>query len=212
MSYNEKIEGYEPELREPDYSYGGSYTAADYITWKTRELLELIRGKIFRMSPAPSAWHQRVFKNLYDQIKETHRAKSGCEIWLAPFDVFLIHPGEDWKNTKNIVEPDLCIVCDTHKIQKRGCIGAPDFVVEILSPSTRKKDATLKLELYQEYGVREYWMISIAERMIIVNLLNKHGIYDTQKPVLEGQILSPRDFPEITIDLNELFRDIPEED
>ncbi len=212
MSYNEKIEGYEPDVKEPDFSYGGIYTAADYITWRTEELLELIRGKIYRMSPSPVSGHQIVLGDLHEQMVKTAKLKNGCRIWLAPFDVYLIHPGEDWKKTTNIVEPDIFINCDPSKIHRRGCIGAPDFVVEILSPGTRKKDATLKFELYQEYGVREYWMISVSERLIIVNLLNEKGLYETQQPVTEGQTLSPRDFPEITINLAELFKDVPEED
>ena len=200
------------EVNEPDAAYSGSYTAADYITWKTDELMELIRGKVFKMSPSPLSGHQILFSDLHAQMIKTAKLKDGCRIWQAPFDVYLFHPGEDWKKTKNIVEPDIFINCDPSKIQRRGCMGPPDFVVEILSPGTRKKDATLKFDLYQEYGVREYWMISVSERMILVNLLNKEGNYEAQKPFIEGQTLSPRDFPEIQIDIKELFKDVIEED
>lgn len=197
------------EVNEPDLS--GTYTAKDYLSWKVDDLMELIRGKIFKMT-SPVDSHQIVFSDLYAQMIRSAKLKEGCRIWQAPFDVYLIQPGEDWKQTKNIVEPDLFITCDPSKIQRRGCMGAPDFVVEILSPSTRKKDITHKFELYEEYGVREYWMVSTEERMIISNLLNAEGKYETQKPAVEGQVISPRDFPEIKVDLQELFKDLPEED
>ncbi|MDZ7847021.1 MAG: Uma2 family endonuclease [Owenweeksia sp.] len=144
------------EVHEPDLS--GTYTAKDYITWQVDELLELIRGKIFKMSPSPLVNHQRVHSRLHLQMAAKPRHKDKCEIFQAPLDVYLIHPGEDWQETQNIVEPDLFIVCDPSKINRRGCMGAPDFVVEILSPGTSKKDASLKMELYEEYGVREYWI------------------------------------------------------
>lgn len=212
MGYNERIEGYEPEIREPDMRYDGRFTAADYLTWKTEELLELIRGKIYRMSPAPLTSHQIVFGNLHSQIIKNGDLKEGYRVWLAPVDVYFIHPGEDFRATQNVMQPDLFINCDPSKIHRRGCMGAPDFVVEILSPGTRKKDATLKHEIYEEYGVREYWMISLTERMILVNLLNEQGKFETQKPVVEGEIIAPRDFPNLTIDLEKLFQDLSEEE
>lgn len=198
------------EVKEPDLS--GTYTAKDYLTWKVDDLMELIRGKIFKVSPSPVDAHQIIFSDLYAQMIRSAKLKGGCRIWQAPFDVYLIHPGEDWQKTSNIVQTDLFINCDPSKIEKRGCMGAPDLVVEILSPGTRKKDLTHKYELYQEYGVREYWIISTEERMILPNLLNDQGKYLPQKPAVEGQILSPRDFPEIQVDLQELFKDLPEED
>lgn len=196
-------------LREPDLN--GTYTAGDYINWKVDELLELIRGKVFRMSPSPTSWHQVVFSELYFQLKTQFANKSSCTLWQAPLDVYLVHPGQDFRETENVVEPDIFIVCDSAKITRRGCIGVPDFIVEILSPDTRKKDASLKRELYEEYGVREYWMISVHERLVIVNLLDENGKYRTQAPVAEGQTLAPRDFPELEINLSEIFKDLPED-
>ncbi len=197
------------QLNEPDLS--GTYTARDYITWQVDGLLELIRGKIFRMSPSPTSWHQIVFSELHFQLKKNFQSTTGCTLWQAPLDVYLVRPGQDYRETRNVVEPDLFIVCNQQKITRRGCIGAPDFVVEILSPSTAKKDATLKLELYQEYGVREYWMVSVAERLIIANLLQDNGEYKIQKPFAEGDVIAPRDFPGLTIELSSLFASLPED-
>lgn len=191
-------------VTEPDLS--GTYSASDFITWRMDELVELIRGKIFKMSPSPLTNHQRVFSRLHLQLAKNFNANNGCELFLAPLDVYLIHPGENWKETRNIVEPDLFIVCDPKKIHRRGCMGSPDFVVEILSPGTRKKDASLKLELYEEYGVAEYWMISIEERLVLVNRLNDNGQYEMQKPVVEGQTLAPKAFPELQVDMEALFK------
>lgn len=207
--YAKQSEKENQQLNEPDL--GGTYNASDYLSWKVDELMELIRGKIFKMSPSPQSNHQLLLSELYSQMVKSRTLKEGCRIWLAPLDVYLVHPGEDWLQAVNIVEPDLFIVCNPSKINKRGCVGAPDFVVEILSPITRKKDATLKKELYEEYGVREYWMISWQERMVHINLLNEKGKYETLSPKVEGEVISPRDFPQLNIDLEELFKELPEE-
>lgn len=204
---------HEPErksgVNEPDLS--GTYTARDYLSWQVDELMELINGKIFKMSPGPTSWHQMVFSELHYQLKSKFRPDSDCKLWLAPLDVYLVHPGEDYLETRNVVEPDLFIVCDHDKITRRGCIGAPDFVVEILSPGTRKKDATLKLDLYERYKVSEYWMISLPDRLVIRNLLNAKGKYEALTAATEGAVISPRAFPELEVDLSGLFQDLPEE-
>lgn len=205
MTYPERKES-ELQVNEPDLS--GTYTAADYLSWQVDELMELIRGKIYKMSPAPRVSHQSILGTLHLKAA-VPKLKSGCKVFLAPLDVYLVHPGEDYKQTRNVVEPDLFIVCDPNKMQEFGCVGAPDFVVEILSPSTRKKDATLKLELYQEYGVPEYWMISPMERMVLINILNENGTYQLQQPALEG-VISPGNFPQIQVEVEDLFKDVPE--
>lgn len=209
MAYPESKES-ENRLNEPDLS--GSYTAADYLSWKLEEMVELIRGKIFRMSPAPNTRHQRIYSDLYKIFLRAEDDIGNCSMWQAPTDVYLVHAGEDFMKTRNVVQPDIFIACDPTKIHEKGCFGAPDFVVEILSPSTSKKDASLKLELYREYGVREYWMISVEERMIFVYLLNESGEYVPQKPAVEGQEISPRDFPQIIVELTELFKKLPEKE
>lgn len=208
MKYSQEPES-DAKLSEPDLS--GTYTAKDYLSWKVDELMELIHGKIFKMSPSPTSWHQMVSSELFFQFRTRFQENSDCSLWQAPLDVYLVHPGEDYLETRNVVEPDLFIVCDPDKITRRGCIGAPDFVVEILSPSTRKKDASLKLELYQEYKVPEYWMIAIPDRLVIRNILNKEGKYQALTAATEGAVISPKAFPELEVDLTQLFKDLPEE-
>lgn len=207
MSYTEQAD-HDAKLSEPDLS--GTYSARDYIHWRFDELVELIHGKILKRSPGPLTDHQRVTGRLHFQLAKNFNTGKGCELFIAPLDVYLVHPGEDWRDSQNIVEPDLFVVCDPRKMHQRGCIGSPDFVVEVLSPGTRKKDASLKLELYEEYGVKEYWMVSIEERLILVNLLKDDGTYAMQKPVVEGQSLAPHQFPELQVDLTALFAGLSE--
>src|SRR5207237_8490272 len=99
-----------------------------------------------------------------------------------PFDVYLVKPEQDYKKTRNVVQPDLCIICDKEKIKKFGCVGSPDLLVEILSPSTASKDLKQKYELYEEYGVKEYWVVYPSEKVIQIYTL-EDGNYRALKPI-----------------------------
>ena len=188
------------KLEEPDLT--GTYTARDYITWKSEELMELIRGKIFKMTPSPLRKHQQVSANIHLLIGP--HFSNPCQVYYAPLDVYLIHHGEDWKETKNIFQPDLFVVCDPEKLHDRGCIGAPDLVVEILSPGTAKKDLGLKRDLYEEYGVKELWIVHPNEGTIIVHIL-QNGKYHILPIYAKGQILQSPTFSDLKIDLDEVF-------
>jgi Uma2 family endonuclease len=204
-----KIHENEPSIvSEPDYA--GEYTAGDYIKWTFEGLYELIRGTVYKMSPAPNADHQRVSSNLVHSFHKNFEGRS-CEIFHAPFDVYLIHAGEDWQKAKNILEPDLCVICDKNKIKHRGCIGAPDLVVEILSPSTAKRDTNNKFFLYEEYGVREYWIVHPRDQTVLVNVL-ENGKYKTLRLLTKGQMLQSTTFPFLTVDLAAVFPEIDFED
>src|SRR5712675_987740 len=150
-------EGNYSKVEEPDPSL--TYTYADYLQWKFEERLELIKGKIFKMSPAPAPFHQRVVSNLngifYNALK-----KKNCQIYPAPFDVRLPVKNKKKDNeVTTVVQPDISIICDESKIDARGCCGAPDLVVEILSPGNSEKEVKLKFELYEEAGIKEYWIV-----------------------------------------------------
>ena len=193
-------------VEEPDMSR--TYTAADYLRWNLDELVELIRGKIFKMSPAPSSNNQKVsmkLSGIFDRFFENKR----CQAFHAPFDVYLVAPGQDYKEAKNVVEPDLCVICDPEKIKKFGCVGAPDLTVEILSPSTSRKDQKDKFELYEEFGVKEYWIVSPENRSVIVNVL-EDGRYKTFRPMTESEILQSKLFPQLEVDLKEVFKNLTE--
>lgn len=126
-----------------------TYTYADYLTWRFQERVELIKGWIYKMSPAPRRLHQEVEGNLYLELGNFFRKKS-CKVYQSPFDVRLIkNLGQSDKEITTVVQPDICVVCDSQKLDDRGCIGAPDLIVEVLSPSTIKKDNYEKFNLYQ---------------------------------------------------------------
>jgi len=163
------------KVEEPDPSE--SYTYADYLKWKFEEQMELIRGKIFKMSPAPAPLHQEICGNLNTAIN-IYLKKKKCKVYPAPFDVRLPeknHTGD--KEITTVVQPDLCIICDLSKIDERGCIGAPDLIIEVLSPGNSQKEVRLKFDLYEEAGVKEYWLVYPIEQSVAVFLLNEKGKY-----------------------------------
>jgi Uma2 family endonuclease len=129
-------------MKFTDLDLSKSYTYADYLTWDFPERLELLLGKIFPMSPAPSTGHQDISSTLMGQIIQYFKNR-GCKVFSAPFDVRLPSPSERKKPEyiDTVVQPDLCVVCDLSKLDKRGCLGPPDWIIEIMSPSTSKKDA-----------------------------------------------------------------------
>jgi Uma2 family endonuclease len=157
------------------------YTYADYLTWLDDKRRELIDGIIKMMSPAPRAKHEIVRMNIAFEIKgyikKKFRKKFG--IFAAPFDVRLPANGEK-ENDKiyTVVQPDLCVVCDLSKIDDKGCLGAPDMIAEILSPSTTRYDVNDKFALYERSGVREYWLVEPSGRAVTVYLLQENGKYD----------------------------------
>ncbi len=150
------------------------YTYADYLTWKFDERVELIRGWISRMSPAPLVIHQRILMSLSNQVYSYLKGKS-CEVFVAPFDVRLTNKRKSVPNKSitSVVQPDISVICDLEKLDKRGCVGAPDWVIEILSPGNTKMEMKEKFSLYEENGVREYWIVDPVHLMIqVFDLLN----------------------------------------
>jgi len=158
-------------MQAPEYP---KYTYADYLTWNDGKRYELIDGEIYMMSPAPSSGHQRISGNLFLQIA-THLRGKKCEVFAAPFDVRLnADAGDD-----TVVQPDISVICDPGKIDKRGCKGVPDMVIEILSPSSINRDFIDKFSVYRDAGIREYWIVHPDDRNVHVFLL-KDGQYISQ--------------------------------
>ena len=180
----------------------GLYTYAEYLLWQFEERVELLKGKLFKMS-APSPAHQVVQSNLNIELGLYFRNQK-CQIYPAPFDVRLPAKGETGDAIHTVVQPDLCVVCDRTKIDSRGCIGAPDLVIEIISPGNSKKELKQKFKLYEEAGVREYWVIHPSEEYIIVNVLeNNH--YKTLSPIVDDEVHSVI-FPTLKVHTKEIFR------
>jgi Uma2 family endonuclease len=182
----------------------GTYTYADYLLWQFEERLELIKGKIFKMSPAPSTVHQKVLGRFHLEIGLFFK-NHYCQAFIAPFDVRLPKKDQNVSDQKiyTVVQPDLCVVCDESKIDDRGCLGAPDLVIEILSPGNSKKEVDNKFDLYQESGVREYWIVQPSEKNVLIFVLNDSGFFVGLKPATET--FSSTIFPELQIDLKEIF-------
>ncbi|HBF34135.1 TPA: hypothetical protein DDW35_06190 [Candidatus Sumerlaeota bacterium] len=147
------------------------YTYADYLTWPEDERWELIDGEPYCMSPGPMTQHQRISMSLGAQIWNFLEGKS-CQVFSAPFDVRFAEPDAQNENVQTVVQPDITVVCDSKKLDERGCKGAPDFIIEIISPSSVQRDLIKKRELYQRYGVREYWVVHPGDRILSVYLFD----------------------------------------
>ena len=183
----------------------GNYTYSDYLLWQFKERVELIKGKIFKMSPAPGSFHQEVSFELSGILYNYFKKKS-CKVFAAPFDVRLINFKESTADHQitTVVQPDLCVICDTQKIDERGCLGAPDLIIEILSPGNSKKEMDIKFDLYEENGVSEYWMVNPAEKTIAIFVL-RNGKYSGIKPIIEDSTLESPTFPELKFKVKKIF-------
>jgi Uma2 family endonuclease len=191
------------KVEEPDPSL--SYTYADYLKWNFEERLELIKGKIFRMSPAPAPIHQEISGKINALFLRLLKKKK-CKVYAAPFDVRL--PVKNKKKDEEIisvVQPDISIICDETKIDSRGCLGAPDLVIEILSPGNNKKDIKVKHELYEQSGVPEYWVVFPIEESVIVFIIDKKEKYKATALYAADDIILSKAIPGLVINLNDIF-------
>ncbi len=184
------------------------YSYADYLTWQFDEMVEIIKGKVFKMSPAPNRLHQEVSSNLHVLIG-SYLLKKPCKAFHAPFDVRLPLPSNMQEPDKvdTIVQPDICVICDTSKLDQQGCNGAPDWIIEILSKSTSARDLNEKFDLYQNAGVSEYWIVHPHEATILIYRLDKSGKYQStqQKPYVKGDMIPSSIFSDLQLDANEIF-------
>ena len=143
------------------------FTYGDYRNWPDNERWELIDGVAYDMSPAPGFRHQMVSSELVAQLV-THLRNSSCRVLAAPFDIRLPRGHETDDEIDTVVQPDIVVVCDRKKLDDKGCKGAPDLVIEILSPSTSSKDLHEKFRLYERVSVREYWIVHPLDRTVMV--------------------------------------------
>lgn len=178
------------------------YSYADYYTWKFQERIELIKGKILEMSPAPSRQHQKISFYIGNQLYN-FLDNCPCEIYSAPFDVRLERV-EDDKKVINVVQPDLCVICDLSKLDDRGCSGAPELIIEILSPGNTKKEMKYKFEIYEKAGVLEYWIIDPTEKVLWQYVL-ENTQYVNHKPLTEEDIIYSSVLNGFSLDLSKVF-------
>ena len=167
------------------------YTFADCLAWDESDRAEVINGEIVMMAP-PSRVHQKISGELFRQLANFLEGKR-CEAYAAPFAVRLFEKaGDAPEDVDTMVEPDISVVCDHDKLDSHGCKGAPDIVVEVLSPSTQRHDRLVKLDLYQRAGVREYWIISPEEKTAQVFLL-QNGL------LLPREVYGPQDVGKVNV-------------
>ncbi len=146
------------------------YTYADYLQWPDDTRYELIDGEVFRLAPTPLIEHQEVAGEVYCQLRNQLDGKP-CRPYIAPVDVRLPRKDEADDAIDTVVQPDVLVVCDPSKIDRRGVRGAPDWLLEVLSPSTAAHDQIAKLRTYERAGVREYWLVHPGDRTLTVYVL-----------------------------------------
>ncbi len=185
----------------------GIYSYADYLTWKFEQAVELVKGKILPMA-APSRIHQEISRELNGILYE-HFKSHPCRFYAAPFDVRLYDKRKSAKANKNVysvVQPDICIVCDLKKLDDKGCLGAPDLVVEILSPGNSAKEMKTKKLLYEENEILEYWIFDPERETVHQFHLTETGVYSPASIYVKDETLNCVIFPDFKIPLEEIFK------
>jgi Uma2 family endonuclease len=182
----------------------GTYTYADYLKWQFDEQIELIKGRLYRMSPAPKRMHQSASGNLSFAIRQ-YMQERGCQVYDAPFDVRL--PVQNKRKPEQIytvVQPDISVICDLAKLDDDGCLGSPDWVIEITSPRTAKKDFDEKFHLYEQSGVREYWIVQPNDKSVNVYTLENEQYVLVD--IYESGSIPCQIFPDLVIEHGRIFQ------
>ena len=191
-----------PQQSHTEYSY------ADYLSWDDQKRWELINGEAWAMSPAPSRLHQDVLVRLVHALF-SHFKDKNCEVYVAPFDVRL--PDREKADDTEITTvvqpdiPDISVICDRKKLDDRGCVGAPDLIIEILSPSTAAKDLKVKRLLYEQHGVKEYWLLHPIDKIAMIYTLMPDGQYGKARVLDRNDVLTSDRFDQLRIELESVF-------
>jgi Uma2 family endonuclease len=189
----------------PQTKIDEKYSYADYLCWDDQERWELINGDVWDMSPAPSRLHQEISIRLSSLLYQYFKEKD-CSVYAAPFDVRLPEQdkAEDHAVT-TVVQPDISVICDRKKLDERGCVGAPDLVIEILSPATAAKDLKVKRALYERHGVMEYWLFHPTDQTVMVYRLGQNNEYGKAEVFTKDDSISSELFAGLEIELTEIF-------
>lgn len=176
------------------------YTYEDYASWPDDERWELIDGEAYAMSPAPGTKHQALVGALHFKLSAFLQGHP-CEVFLSPIDVMFLKD----EQADTVLQPDLVVVCDKTQITAKGIVGAPAVVIEVLSPSTAVYDLNIKHSVYQREGVKEYWVVSAGERLILKHVLTNGEYVST--PHYEGEMRSEA-LEGFQMDIAELFASV----
>ena len=196
-------------VEEPESPIG--FTYADYLTWNFKERIELIRGRIFKMSPAPTVTHQKIQANIFGALFAFLKNKP-CNVLCSPVDVRL--KGKPFRKKKlrddeiiTVVQPDIIVVCDEEKLKdERYVDGAPELVIEILSPGNTKTETKYKFDLYEENAVEEYWVVYPQYKQIHVYLLNENENYGKPMIYEANENIKSTVLKRLRIPTNDIFK------
>ena len=184
-----------------------TYSYANYLTWLFDDRVELIKGKVFKMSPAPSPLHQEISGNIFSVFHRYLKGKS-CKGYHAPFDVRFPKESTADKDIYTVLQLDICVICDPGKIDSRGCIGAPDIVIEILSPGNNRTELLNKYSIYEEFGVKEYWVVSPVVKTFLKYTLDvREKKYYPSRLFTSSEKVYSEVLPGFELDLDEAFED-----
>ena len=197
----------EPVWEFNDIDASLTYSYANYLNWLFDDRVELIKGKIFKMSPAPSSIHQEIVGNIFRKIGN-FLEKKPCKVFVAPFDVRFYNEDKQDLAIQTVLQPDICVICDKNKIDYKGCIGAPDLVVEILSPGNTTVELLHKYQVYQEFGVKEYWVVSQSDQSILIYTLNEYGKFQPSKIFTLSEKITSTVLPGFELVLDDVFEDL----
>jgi len=190
--------------RQQDFdclSYG------DYLGWPEDERYELIAGRAYAMTPAPTVTHQKVVGAIHRQLAEA-LDDSPCEVLIAPVDVLLPQGEEADEEVATVVQPDLLVVCDPAKVDERRVRGAPDWIIEVLSSATAARDQIRKRDLYERHGVREYWLVHPTDRVVVIYRREDSGFGKSEVAEMAGNSAA-RAIPGVSIDWGRVTRRLP---
>jgi len=180
------------------------YTYEDYKNWPDKERWELIDGVAYAMSPSPSLQHQRIVGVLYRYIANYLSGKT-CEVFVSPLDVFLPQHDQDENDIDVVVQPDIVVVCDQKKQTTKGIKGAPDLIIEVVSPASGSRDKVEKLNLYERAGVKEYWIFDPDDSTLMVFRLDSKSRYGRPDTYSRENTVKVGLFGSLEIDLSKVF-------
>jgi Uma2 family endonuclease len=192
------------EVNEPDLAYN-NYSYADYLKWNMDEMVEIIKGRVYKLS-APKRVHQTISIRISSKIFNLLEGQE-CKVYSAPFDVRLPIKSRKNEDIFTEVQPDICVICDPSKLDDAGCIGAPDLIIEILSKGNNKKELQNKYEVYEESGVKEYWIVAPESQFMQVNTL-VNGKYQPSKLLTLGDEITTPILPGFVLNLDEVFANL----
>ncbi|RZK40439.1 MAG: Uma2 family endonuclease [Hymenobacter sp.] len=182
-----------------------SYTYADTLDWHFKEYVELIGGRVFA-KPTPLTMHQQCLGNLAGEIGRYCKHRP-FQAWMGPLDVRLAAARLADSQITTVVQPDLFVLHDRRKMDRRGCVGAPDWIIEIISPGTAIHDTKTKFDLYAENEVREYWIVYPGEQTISVYVL-REGEYQPQADYYEPGLIPSHTLPELQLEWADVFEGV----